>query len=71
MAFTEDGIPVSSMGVDFRDWNNDGKPSLFVTALGRETFPLFRNEGTGSFSVDTYRAGIGVSRKELKKAGVH
>src|SRR5216683_1368173 len=59
VAFTEDGIPVSSMGVDFRDWNNDGRPSLFVTALGRETFPLFGNEGTGFFSVDTYKAGMG------------
>jgi hypothetical protein len=67
VAFTEDGIPVSSMGVDFRDWNNDGKPSLFVTALGRETFPLFRNEGTGSFSVDTYKAGIGFA--SLKMSG--
>jgi hypothetical protein len=55
------------MGVDFRDWNNDGKPSLFVTALGRETFPLFRNEGTGSFSVDTYKAGIGFP--SLKMSG--
>src|SRR6266567_1714949 len=67
VAFTEDGIPVSSMGVDFRDWNNDGKPSLFVTALGRETFPLFRNEGPGSFSVDTYKAGIGFP--SLKMSG--
>jgi hypothetical protein len=67
VAFTEDGIPVSSMGVDFRDWNNDGKPSLFVTALGRETFPLFRNEGTGFFSVDTYKAGIGFP--SLKMSG--
>jgi enediyne biosynthesis protein E4 len=67
VAFTEDGIPVSSMGVDFRDWNNDGKPSLFVTALGRETFPLFRNEGTGFFSVDTYKAGIGFA--SLKMSG--
>ena len=67
VAFTEDGIPVSGMGVDFRDWINDGKPSLFVTALGRETFPLFRNEGTGSFSVDTYKAGIGFP--SLKMSG--
>jgi len=59
VAYTEDGVPVSSMGVDFRDWNNDGKPSLFVTALGGETFPLYRNEGNGFFSADTYRAGIG------------
>ena len=47
------------MGVDFRDWNNDGKPSLFVTALGGETFSMFRNEGNGFFSADTYVAGIG------------
>jgi enediyne biosynthesis protein E4 len=59
VAFTDDGLPVSSMGVDFRDWNNSGKPSLFVTALGGETFPLFHNEGTGSFSVDTYKVGVG------------
>jgi enediyne biosynthesis protein E4 len=59
VAFTENGVPVSSMGVDFRDWNNDGWPSLFVTALGGETFPLFRNEGNGFFTVDTFAAGIG------------
>jgi hypothetical protein len=59
VAYTEDGIVVSSMGADFRDWNNDGRPSLFVTALGGETFPLFRNEGNGFFSADTYKAGIG------------
>lgn len=59
VAFTDDGIPVSSMGADFRDWDNNGKPGIFVTALGGETFPLFRNEGSGSFSVDTYKAGIG------------
>jgi hypothetical protein len=59
VAYTEDGVPVSSMGVDFRDWNNDGKPGLFITALGGETFPLLRNEGNGLFHVDTYDAKIG------------
>jgi enediyne biosynthesis protein E4 len=59
VAYTDNGIPVSSMGVDFRDWNNDGRPSLFVTALGGETFPLFHNEGSGFFSDDSYKAGIG------------
>ncbi|HEY6184968.1 MAG TPA: VCBS repeat-containing protein, partial [Terriglobales bacterium] len=33
VAYTENGVPVSSMGVDFRDWNNSGSPSLFITAL--------------------------------------
>jgi hypothetical protein len=61
VAYTEDGVPVSSMGVDFRDWDNDGRPDLFVTALGGETFPLYRNEGNGFFSADTYKADIGFS----------
>src|SRR5437588_336026 len=59
VAYTDSGLPVSSMGVDFRDWNNDGKPSLIVTALGGETYPLFRNEGNGFFSYESYKAGIG------------
>ena len=59
VAYTEDGIPVSSMGVDFRDYRNDAKPGLFITALGGETFPLYRNEGNGLFSMDTYPARIG------------
>ena len=40
VAYTDDGIPVSSMGVDFRDYRNDGRPGIFITALGGETFPL-------------------------------
>jgi enediyne biosynthesis protein E4 len=59
VAYTEDGVPVSSMGVDFRDWSNDGKPGLFITALAGETFPLYRNEGNGLFRVESYDAKIG------------
>ena len=59
VAYTDNGVPVSSMGVDFRDWDNTGRPSLLVTALGGETFPLFHNEGKGWFSDDSYKAGIG------------
>ena len=58
---TDDGKPVSSMGVDFRDFDNNGLPDLIITALARETFPLFRNEGKGFFRDDTYPSGIGVS----------
>lgn len=69
VAYTEDGVPVSSMGVDFRDWANDGKPGLFVTALGGETFPLFRNEGNGFFSMETYKAGIGFTSFKMSGWG--
>ena len=69
VAYTEDGIPVSSMGVDFRDFTNDGRPSLFVTALGGETFPLYRNQGNGFFSADTYKAAIGFASFKMSGWG--
>ncbi len=73
VGFNDDGVPVSSMGVDFRDWNNDGGPDVFVTALGGETFPLFRNDGGGLFLNSTYQARIGFSSFRMSGwgAGIH
>ena len=48
-ALLEHGDPVASMGVDWRDYDNDGLPDATVTALIAETFPLFRNVGDGLF----------------------
>jgi enediyne biosynthesis protein E4 len=70
VGYTEDGIPVSSMGVDFRDYRNDGKPGILITALGGETFPLYRNDGNNLFSVDTYPANIGFSTYKMSGWGV-
>lgn len=67
VAYTEDGIPVSSMGADFRDWTNNGRPDIFVTDLGGETFQLYANQGDGSFNVDTYKAKMGFAT--FKKSG--
>jgi hypothetical protein len=61
VAFGEDGIPISSMGADFRDVNNDGYPDVTIAALANETFPLFLNSGSGYFTDATYRTGIGTS----------
>jgi hypothetical protein len=58
-ALLEHGKPVSSMGVDFRDYDNDGLPDITVTALAGETFPLFHNEGKGSFRDATYGSRLG------------
>ncbi len=58
VAYTGDGVAISSMGADFRDYDNDGREDLFMTALSNETFPLFRNLGA-SFSEVTYPSGIG------------
>jgi hypothetical protein len=45
IAVPRDGNPVSGMGVDAQDFDNDGKPDLIYTALRDETFPLYRNLG--------------------------
>jgi hypothetical protein len=69
VAYTDDGVPVSSMGVDFRDWSNNGRPGLFLTALGGETFPLFRNEDRISFTMVTYESGIGFATFKMSGWG--
>lgn len=43
VAFNQFGNPVSSMGADFRDIDNDGHPDLFITDLANEGWLLFRN----------------------------
>jgi enediyne biosynthesis protein E4 len=52
------GRPVSSMGVDFRDYDNDGRPDIVLTALTGETFPLFKNDKAAFFRDVTYASGL-------------
>jgi hypothetical protein len=61
IAVNDDGRVVSSMGVDFRDVDNDGLPDLFLTALAHEAYPLYRNRGKGLFSDFTYRSRVGAA----------
>jgi enediyne biosynthesis protein E4 len=58
VALTNNGLPVASMGADFRDFDNDGLPDLSVTALAGETFPLFRNLGKGLFQDVTHQSRL-------------
>ncbi len=59
VALLDHGKPVASMGVDFRDYDNDGFADLNITALTGETFPLFRNLGKGFFRDATYASRLG------------
>jgi hypothetical protein len=54
----EAGQDISAMGVDFRDYDNDGLPDIHVTALAGESFPLYRNLGKGLFQDVTYRSRL-------------
>jgi len=53
-AMSDSGKPVAAMGVDWRDFDNDGRADLAFTALAGETFPLFRAEAGGLFRDVTY-----------------
>ncbi len=64
-ALLDHGKPVSSMGVDFRDFDNDGLPDISITALAGETFPLFRNEGKGLFGDATYSSRLAALSAKL------
>ncbi|MDE3179535.1 MAG: CRTAC1 family protein [Acidobacteriota bacterium] len=58
VALLNSGEPVSNMGVDFRDYNNDGLPDVAVTDLNQETFPLFRNLGHSTFEDATFASRL-------------
>jgi hypothetical protein len=59
VAFNDDGRTVSSMGVDARDMDNDGREDVFVAANNTETFPLFRSLNNGAFLDITYPSQVG------------
>ena len=67
VALSADGQPLSSMGVDFRDVHNDGRPSIWYTALENETFPLLHYNRDNSF--DDVTASSGVAWPTMKMSG--
>jgi hypothetical protein len=58
VALPEGGQFISGMGLDFRDFNNDGYPDLAFVALNNQTFPLFQNTGKGDFREVTTPSGM-------------
>jgi hypothetical protein len=58
VALVEDGEFVSGMGLDFRDYNNDGYPDIVFVALTNQTFPLFQNKAGKGFEEVTYPSGM-------------
>jgi hypothetical protein len=70
VALNDSGKPLSAMGVDFRDYDNDGRPDLVFTALTGETFPLFRNEDGKHFRDVTYPSKVGLATARRSGWGV-
>src|SRR6266568_2597446 len=57
-ALSEDGREQASMGIAVGDYNRDGKVDLFTTTFSDDYKTLYRNDGGGSFSDVSYRAGL-------------
>jgi enediyne biosynthesis protein E4 len=58
-ALTIDGKGLSGMGTVFQDYDNDGRPDIFVTVLPRELYGVYHNDGAGVFTYDSLETGLG------------
>ncbi len=61
VGYNEDGKTFAGMGVDFADYDNDGRPDLLVTDLSNERYRLFRQGGDGSFQDVSNSSGLGAA----------
>jgi enediyne biosynthesis protein E4 len=68
VAASEDGSYEAGMGIDAADVDGDGWQDIYVTHLDFELNRLYRNNGDGTFTDDTYRSGIG--NKAVHLSGV-
>lgn len=59
VALSDDGKPFAGMGVDFRDYDNDGLPDIIVTDLAKQVYAVYHNDGKGVFSYRSLESGLG------------
>jgi enediyne biosynthesis protein E4 len=57
IAYDEDGRAYAGMGADFQDYDNDGWPDIFLNALARQHYSLYRND-EGMFLYSSGTTGI-------------
>jgi hypothetical protein len=67
VAYDDDGRSYAGMGVDVEDYDDDGWPDVFVTALSLERYALYRGDGRGRFEYASHVSGIG--RWTLQNSG--
>ena len=69
VAVPESGRPMSGMGVDFQDYDNDGWEDIHLTGISGETFPLFRNDSRTRRGFDEATASSGLGRLSARLSG--
>ena len=71
VAYAFHGNAVAGMGVDFRDFNNDGLDDIALDAMYFDTFPLYRNTGKPNYFVDeTIASGLAFATRNLTGWGM-
>lgn len=71
VAYAANGTAVAGMGVDFRDYDNDGRDDIAMNAMYFDTFPLYRNAGReGLFTDVTASAAVALATRNLTGWGM-
>jgi hypothetical protein len=58
IAYNSDGKAFAGMGIDVADYDNDGRPEVFINALSLEGYALFRASGPGIFDSVSEQSGL-------------
>ena len=64
-AFNEDGREQAGMGATAADYNGDGHLDLFKTNFSDDTSTLYKSNGDGTFTDETFPAGLGINSDSL------
>ncbi len=64
-AFNEDGREQAGMGSTAADYNASGHLSLFKTNFSDDTPTLYKSNGDGTFTDETFAAGLGINLDAL------
>ena len=59
VAVDVNGRTFAGMGTEFADYNNDGRPDIFVDDLANQMYAIFQNNGDGTFTYTTYDTDLG------------
>lgn len=70
VAYNEDGGRFAGMGIDFEDYDNDGRPDILITNLAKELYALYRNEGGGFFAYRTRQSRLAAITATMSGWGV-
>ena len=65
VAFNEDGREQAGMGSTAADYDGDGHIDIFKTNFSDDTSTLYRANGDGTFTDQTFAAGLGINADAL------